>query len=118
MVANVFNRLPTEIKSVSNDLQNFKFRLTIFLMQHFFTRIMNFLELSIARKKIHGLSPQANYTDRATAACQRSVNYSQDVSCSSSFHLTKWFTGLFSFYACCTLLKFLITKLHPIRHVP
>jgi hypothetical protein len=23
-------------------------------------------------KKIHGLSPQANYTDRATAACQRS----------------------------------------------
>jgi hypothetical protein len=24
------------------------------------------------KKKLHGLSPQANYTDRATAACQRS----------------------------------------------
>jgi hypothetical protein len=24
------------------------------------------------RKKLHGLSPQANYTDRATAACRRS----------------------------------------------
>jgi hypothetical protein len=23
-------------------------------------------------KKLHGLSPRANYTDRATAACQRS----------------------------------------------
>jgi hypothetical protein len=23
------------------------------------------------RKKLHGLSPQANYTDRVTAACQR-----------------------------------------------
>jgi hypothetical protein len=24
------------------------------------------------QKKLHGLSPQANYTDRATAACRRS----------------------------------------------
>jgi hypothetical protein len=24
------------------------------------------------RKKLHGLSPRTNYTDRATAACQRS----------------------------------------------
>jgi hypothetical protein len=24
------------------------------------------------KKKLHGLSPQANYTDRATAACRRS----------------------------------------------
>jgi hypothetical protein len=24
------------------------------------------------KKKLHGLSPPANYTDRATAACQRS----------------------------------------------
>jgi hypothetical protein len=24
------------------------------------------------KKKLHGLSPRANYTDRATAACQRS----------------------------------------------
>jgi hypothetical protein len=25
------------------------------------------------KKKLHGLSPRANYTDRATAACRRSV---------------------------------------------
>jgi hypothetical protein len=27
---------------------------------------------SIRKKKLHGLSPRANYTDRATAACQQS----------------------------------------------
>jgi hypothetical protein len=26
----------------------------------------------LKKKKLHGLSPQANYTDRATAACRRS----------------------------------------------
>jgi hypothetical protein len=26
----------------------------------------------LQKKKLHGLSPQANYTDRATAACRRS----------------------------------------------
>jgi hypothetical protein len=26
----------------------------------------------IKRNKLHGLSPRANYTDRATAACRRS----------------------------------------------
>jgi hypothetical protein len=26
----------------------------------------------VYRKKLHGLSPRANYTDRATAACRRS----------------------------------------------
>jgi hypothetical protein len=26
----------------------------------------------ILKKKLHGLSPRANYTDRATAACRRS----------------------------------------------
>jgi hypothetical protein len=25
-----------------------------------------------SKKKLHGLSPRANYTDRATAACRRS----------------------------------------------
>jgi hypothetical protein len=30
------------------------------------------LPRQIINKKLHGLSPQANYTDRATAACQRS----------------------------------------------
>jgi hypothetical protein len=32
---------------------------------------VNLLEDNI-HKKLRGLSPQANYTDRATAACQRS----------------------------------------------
>jgi hypothetical protein len=26
------------------------------------------------KKNLHGLSPRANYTDRATAACRRSVD--------------------------------------------
>jgi hypothetical protein len=28
--------------------------------------------MSKTKTKLHGLSPQANYTDRATAACRRS----------------------------------------------
>jgi hypothetical protein len=28
--------------------------------------------ISTKKKKLHGLSPRANYTDRATAACRRS----------------------------------------------
>jgi hypothetical protein len=28
--------------------------------------------LEITKKKIHGLSPRANYTDRTTTACRRS----------------------------------------------
>jgi hypothetical protein len=28
--------------------------------------------LKLKKTKLHGLSPRANYTDRATAACQRS----------------------------------------------
>jgi hypothetical protein len=27
---------------------------------------------TLLKKKLHGLSPRANYTDRATAACRRS----------------------------------------------
>jgi CBS-domain-containing membrane protein len=27
---------------------------------------------AVKKKKLHGLSPRANYTDRATAACRRS----------------------------------------------
>jgi hypothetical protein len=30
------------------------------------------MEVIKTKKKLHGLSPRANYTDRATAACQRS----------------------------------------------
>jgi hypothetical protein len=30
------------------------------------------LSCSQEKKKLHGLSPRANYTDRATAACRRS----------------------------------------------
>jgi hypothetical protein len=29
-------------------------------------------EIIYTEKKLHGLSPRANYTDRATAACRRS----------------------------------------------
>jgi hypothetical protein len=31
-----------------------------------------FLKLKKKKTKLHGLSPQANYTDRVTAACRRS----------------------------------------------
>jgi hypothetical protein len=30
------------------------------------------LKIIIIKKKLHGLSPRVNYTDRATAACRRS----------------------------------------------
>jgi hypothetical protein len=30
------------------------------------------IKFSISKTKLHGLSPEANYTDRATAACRRS----------------------------------------------
>jgi hypothetical protein len=32
------------------------------------TRVLNSI---VDKKKLHGLSPRANYTDRATAACRR-----------------------------------------------
>jgi hypothetical protein len=35
-------------------------------------RVLLLLLLKIIIKKLHGLSPRANYTDRATAACRRS----------------------------------------------
>jgi hypothetical protein len=50
MGVKIFNHLPPEIKSMSNDTKSFKLKLTTFLL------------------KLRGLSPQANYTDRATAA--------------------------------------------------
>jgi hypothetical protein len=31
-----------------------------------------FIVKKTKKKKLHGLSPRANYTDRATAACRRS----------------------------------------------
>jgi hypothetical protein len=39
------------------------------------TFFFNFPNLFAICKKLHGLSPRANYTDRATAACRR--NYCQ-----------------------------------------
>jgi hypothetical protein len=33
----------------------------------------NAYRLLVGKKKLHGLSPRANYTDRATAASRRSV---------------------------------------------
>jgi hypothetical protein len=34
--------------------------------------IVQNMKLKFSLKKLHGLSPRANYTDRATAACRRS----------------------------------------------
>jgi hypothetical protein len=34
--------------------------------------IMSYCIFTTKKKKLHGLSPRANYTDRATAACRRS----------------------------------------------
>jgi hypothetical protein len=33
---------------------------------------LHLLNIHLEKKKLHGLSPRANYTDRATAACRRS----------------------------------------------
>jgi hypothetical protein len=38
----------------------------------FCTRNIIFSSRAITKKKLHGLSPRANYTDRATAVCRRS----------------------------------------------
>jgi hypothetical protein len=34
--------------------------------------ITRMIQQTLKKKKLHGLSPQANYTDRATAACRGS----------------------------------------------
>jgi hypothetical protein len=33
---------------------------------------LNYIANVLKKKKLHGLSPRANYADRATAACRRS----------------------------------------------
>jgi hypothetical protein len=38
----------------------------------FITEFPSELLFFIPKKKLHGLSPRSNYTDRATAACRRS----------------------------------------------
>jgi hypothetical protein len=53
------------LKSLEKDERNFK---TLFAPETVFYRGRNFIN---TQKKIHGLSPRANYTDRATAACRR-----------------------------------------------
>jgi hypothetical protein len=37
-----------------------------------FTSVTILEKQIVTKKKLHGLSPRANYTDRATAACRRS----------------------------------------------
>jgi hypothetical protein len=49
MGAKAFHHLPTKIKSMSNDLKNFKLQLTTFLMQNSFYMNNEFLELSMPR---------------------------------------------------------------------
>jgi hypothetical protein len=46
----------------------FSFARAIIFESQYFIFLLKFPE----QKKLHGLSPQANYTDRATAACRRS----------------------------------------------
>jgi hypothetical protein len=41
----IFNHLPSEIKSMSNDTRSFKFKLTTFLLQNSFYTIEEFFEL-------------------------------------------------------------------------
>jgi hypothetical protein len=41
-------------------------------MNHFYLNELKLYENMATKKKLHGLSPRANYTDRATAACRRS----------------------------------------------
>jgi hypothetical protein len=36
------------------------------------TSNVKFLGIILGKRKLHGVSPRANYTDRATAACRRS----------------------------------------------
>jgi hypothetical protein len=42
------------------------------MLNIFLADLINVWERVNVKKKIHGLSPRANYTDRATAACRRS----------------------------------------------
>jgi hypothetical protein len=52
-----------QAKYVGQTGRNFR----TFFMEHIHT-----IRVSKKKKKLHGLSPRANYTDRATAACRRS----------------------------------------------
>jgi hypothetical protein len=57
-----------------NDLPNFvenKSKPILFLLQSLKKATSN-IKTKKQKKNLHGLSPQTNYTDRATAACRRS----------------------------------------------
>jgi hypothetical protein len=45
MGVKIFNHLPPEIKSMSNDTKSFKLKLTTFLLQNSFYTIEEFFEL-------------------------------------------------------------------------
>jgi hypothetical protein len=56
------------LKSLEKHEGNFK---TLFAPETVFYKSGNFINTHTHKKKTHGLSPQANCTDRATAACRR-----------------------------------------------
>jgi hypothetical protein len=62
-------RFPTRLHS-RNHIDHSTWR-TIKLLGHPFKYKKN-MTSNVEKKKLHGLSPRANYTDRATAACRRS----------------------------------------------
>jgi hypothetical protein len=55
------------LKSLEKHERSFK---TLFAPETVFYKSGNFIKIK-KNKKIHGLSPRANYTDRATATCRR-----------------------------------------------
>jgi hypothetical protein len=49
----------------------------MYVTYYFIDRLLNikpnyYVTFDVKKSKLHGLSPRANYTDRATAACRRS----------------------------------------------
>jgi hypothetical protein len=58
-----------------------------------FTRLVRFVQRNKKKNKLHGQSPRANYTDRATAACRWSdcqLLRIKDQFRASPFHSLKW----------------------------
>jgi hypothetical protein len=59
-----------------DDSHNFFYRLValkfVIVLATFELVFTRFWETTFQTKKLRGLSPRANYTDRATAACRRS----------------------------------------------
>jgi hypothetical protein len=64
--------LQRKIKTILLDLDNCVAYPSTFIQLEFLSPNTISLVLPIKTNKLHGLTPRANYTDRATAACRRS----------------------------------------------